>query len=439
MQDATTRAADSNAGSERTGYAHRPVPQSATIGVSYIAIIIIGGTIAVPGFLMAAEISKAAGFINAVWGFIIGCAILAALGTLCGLVGVRSRLSTYLVLRQAFGSKGFRVCNLLTASVSLFWYAIIGNLFGDALAEVSKSALGITVDARIFSLFGGLGMTAITLYGITALDKLARIVVPAMVLLLLYGLHKALGNYDHSALFAPSAGLMTISGAASAVIGAYSGGIVTLPDFLRYARSERGAAIAIIFALGISFPIVLTITAIPSILSGQDDLINIMLFLGIGVGALVILLFSTVSSNCLMLYSAGLAIAACSEKVRYWPTVVIIGTAATILSLFDVIALFIPYINLLAILIPALCGIYICDFFLIHRGRYGSDEPAYAYNWPAFVAWGAGALVGLGSLNGHLQIFGVSALDSLLSAALAYWALSRIRAGRVLRRAGASD
>lgn len=190
---------------------------------------------------------------------------------------------------------------------------------------------------------------------------------------------------------------------------------------------------AIFFALGLSFPLVLTITAIPSILSGQEDLINIMLFLGIGVGALIILIFSTVSSNSLMLYSAGLGLSSFSNRLRFWKVTALIGAGATILSTFDVVNLFVPYIGLLAISIPSLCGIYVCDFFLIKRGNYDTQalEHTPKFNIYAFIAWGVGIVTGLASSYYDSGLFGVPALDSMIPAFLSYWLIAGVFARRI--------
>ena len=61
-------------------YSHQPVPENERTDAYYIAVIIIGGTIAVPGFLMASNISQGAGFYPGLIGFIIGCQVLAITG-----------------------------------------------------------------------------------------------------------------------------------------------------------------------------------------------------------------------------------------------------------------------------------------------------------------------------------------------------------------------
>lgn len=408
-------------------YSHQPVPETDRTSAYYIAVIIIGGTIAVPGFLMSSQISYGAGFYPGLIGFIIGCQVLAVTGIFASMVGARSKLSTYLILRYSFGTSGYRFANYLIAAVMFFWFAILCNLFGAAAQEVVTIVIGFDTSKQWLSVVGGLVMVGITIYGFNAIQKMALLMVPLLALILLYGAYRSLSLGDIGMLSNPGDGALDIGAAISVVIGAYSGGIVTLPDYLRYARSERRALAAVYFALGISFPIVLTVTAIPSVLSGEQDLIKIMLTLGVGVSALVVLIFSTMSSNVGMLYSVGLSVAASSKKVKFWWSVALFGVLATTLSVFNVVTLFIPYISILGISIPSLCGIYICDFFFVNAQDYAVEkiESLPAYNWPAFVAWGTGFIVGGISVNGYITLTTVSAFDSVIAAAICYLILTR--------------
>ena len=403
-------------------YSHQPVPENERTDAYYIAVIIIGGTIAVPGFLMASNISQGAGFYPGLIGFILGCQVLAITGVFAGMVGARSKLSTYLILRYSFGVAGYRFANFLIALVMFFWFAILCNLFGAAAEEIVSIVTGMELSRQWLGVLGGLIMVGVTIYGFRAIQKMALFMVPLLAVILLYGAYRSVVSSDAGLLGGPGTGVLGIGGAISVVIGAYSGGIVTLPDYLRYARHPERALGAVYFALGVSFPIVLTVTAIPSVLSGEQDLIRIMLTLGVGVGALIVLIFSTMSSNVGMLYSVGLSIAASFKQVAFWRSVALFGLLATLLSIFDIVTYFIPYISVLGICIPSLCGIYICDFFYVNRQNYSPEklETLPAYNLPAFLAWGAGFLVGLLSVKGYITITTVSAFDSMLAAAFCY-------------------
>ncbi|MEJ8566205.1 cytosine permease [Elongatibacter sediminis] len=417
------------AGRDDYDYVHTPVPGEETTPAWRIALIIIGGTIAVPGFLMAAQISAGAGFQPALVGFIIGCQVLGLTGIVVSRVGVRSKLSTYMILQFPFGRRGAKFPSLLIGFVLFFWFAILCGLLGAAAAESMRTLLGFAWPEPVLAVAGGLAMVLITIYGFSAVTRMSMIVVPIMAAVLLYGAWRAWQVGDHALLAGEGTGVFGISAAISAVIGAYSGGIVTLPDYLRYARNPGRALAAVYFALAISFPTVLTITALPSILFGKEDLINIMLALGIGVGALIVLIFSTVSSNVGLLYSSGLALATATKKVGYRGGVILLGILASALSAFDILSLFIPYISLLGISIPSLCAIYMCDFYLVRKGDYSTESLLNHPDvfLPGFVGWTAGFVGGLVSHFGWVTLTTVTAVDSMIVAGGVYTLIARRR------------
>ena len=51
--------------SDSNDFSQQPVPSDQTKSSSHIALIIIGGTIAIPAFLMAAQLSNKLGFFDA--------------------------------------------------------------------------------------------------------------------------------------------------------------------------------------------------------------------------------------------------------------------------------------------------------------------------------------------------------------------------------------
>lgn len=88
------------------------VPSSATYSGRHIALVIVGGTIAIPAFLMAATMGASLGLRDAVIAFACGCFVLGSLAALTGLCGQKSGLSAYVLSEFAFGRWGGKVANL---------------------------------------------------------------------------------------------------------------------------------------------------------------------------------------------------------------------------------------------------------------------------------------------------------------------------------------
>jgi purine-cytosine permease-like protein len=73
-------------------------------------------------------------------GIVVGCLILTVIGILTSVLGSRTRLSSYMLARIAFGTQGSTLLNLAFAVSLLGWFGTNINLFGDALARKPEIA-----------------------------------------------------------------------------------------------------------------------------------------------------------------------------------------------------------------------------------------------------------------------------------------------------------
>ena len=406
-------------------YARQPVPTEKTVAGFQIALVIVGGTIAVPGFILAAQIAEARALGGAVPAFLIGSLILAVLAVLTGIVGTRTRVSTYVLARSSFGIIGARLVALVVSTALFGWFAVLAGVFGTALKEITLELFALDLPESIFIVIGALLFMCVTALGFRAIDKFAAIVVPAMLALLVYTAYTALADQPLSKLLSATEEDMSLGVAISAVVGTYIVGAVTNPDYTRYARTITHSVIASVLGLGISFPFVLTLAAIPSVTTGETDLIRIMIGIGIGVPALFLLVLSTWSSNALVLYSSSLSTASITHRLRYWQIVVLIAILGTILAILGVMNFFIPFLVVLGTAIPPIGAIYVLHHFWI------GDEPnPAAIEWAGLIAWVAGFLAGLTTASIEaIVVTGTPSLDALIAALLCY-ALLATRKGR---------
>lgn len=105
-----------------------------------------------------------------------------------------------------------------------------------------------------------------------------------------------------------------------------------------------------------------------AIFTGEYDIAVIMVKAGLGIAALVILVFSTVTTTFLDAWSAGISAESLSAKLNGKKTaiaVTVIGTAAAILFPMDDIT---GFLYLIGSVFAPMIAIQITDFFLLRRG-----------------------------------------------------------------------
>ncbi|GAA6153805.1 cytosine permease [Pseudoteredinibacter isoporae] len=410
----------------REDFSREPVPQEKTLSGVHIALVIIGGTIGIPVYLMSAKLGSSLGLAQAGPAFLMGCLVLGGLGALTSLSGSRSHLSTYMLVAFAFGKRGAKIVNLIIALSLLGWYAVTMNVFAQAMDSMVFDLSGYSFQHAWYIVIGSLLMCAVSIAGFQGIDKLALMLVPIMLLFLLYAALLATETRPLSEMLHTQQSALSFSQAVSAVIGSYIVGVVIQPDYSRFAKNDRHAMWAVFFALGISFPIVMLLSAVPGVATGEQDLVKIMILLGIGVPAFVLLLLGSWSSNVLSLYSSSLSVATIFTRVHLWQIIVMIGFLGTVLAFLNAQAYLVDFLLLLGIAIPPVAGIYAIEVLLFRRGHcdVNSLSQEASFNIVAFSAWIGAIIFGWLSQNHAVSLVSVSAIDSLIVACVLYSTLS---------------
>ena len=403
---------------ESADYSTSRVPSSATYSGWHIALVIVGGTIAIPAFLMAATLGATLGLRDAAIAFASGCLALGSLAALTGLCGQRSRLSAYVLSEFSFGRWGGKIANVAIASSLIGWFGVTSAMFGRTADMLVSLAFGVDWPMEIFVVAGSALIVGVTLSGFKGIDKLALALVPVMLVFL--GIAAWLSIEDVEDWSAPQGGSnpMTLATAISAVIGSYIAGVAIQPDYSRFARTKVAALSSAFLALGVSFPLVLFLTAIPAVAMNEPDVLNVLVQLGVGGFACLLLLLAAWSSNVLSLYSGSLSLATCFRRVQLKSIIVVFGVAGTALALTRVDQHLVEYLILLGITIPPIASIYAVET-LLFRSRFDEEarqqQPPFAVH--ALSAWVVAIVLGY---LAHKQVFTlttVAAIDSILVAA----------------------
>ncbi|MBC6402927.1 MAG: cytosine permease [Hyphomonadaceae bacterium] len=413
-------------------FAKRPVPENLTYSGFHIALIIVGGTIAIPVFIMGAQLSASIGFSQALPAFVLGCLILGVLGALTSYIGATSRYSAYMLTQFAFGRDGARIANLIVAISLIGWYGINANVFAIATGSLIEELYGVSPPIWIFVILGSVLMVGVTLSGFKGIDKLALILVPFLILFMSYAAVISVGDLKGAS---PQNSVITFRDAVSAVIGSYIVGVVIQPDYSRFARNLKHAMWAVFAALGVCFPVVIILAAIPAAATGEQDIIAVMAALGIGVPAFLLLLLGTWSSNVLSLYSSGLSIATILTRQTLARIVFGVGVLGTAVGLLTVQAYFVDFLILLGVAIPPIAAIYVVDGLYFRRGKYpaelGDTDAPIKLN--IMMAWALGVSAGAISHFGIATITTIASIDSILVTTAACLLLDKLS---VTRQAG---
>ena len=107
-------------------------------------------------------------------------------------IGATSRLSTYMLVQFPFGRLGGRIVSFLL-SITLFgWFGVTLMLFAQACRQTVIEIFGVDWQLASFTLAGSVLMVGTTIFGFRAIERLARVAVPLLAVLLIVGVYQVL-------------------------------------------------------------------------------------------------------------------------------------------------------------------------------------------------------------------------------------------------------
>ncbi|WP_193224585.1 cytosine permease [Bacillus sp. B1-b2] len=421
-------------------YSDKPVPRDKTKNYLSMALIWSGVGISLGLLLTGGTLGVGLSFKQTVLAAFIGGFVLAVITALVGIIGARTNLSTAMISRFAFGELAIIGIALIQAFGSYGWFGVQLGLFGDTAAVAWEETTGFGGNTTLFIILGGICMIATATLGYKALDALSKAAVPLLIILMGASVWKILQDNNVTDLWnlQGTEEPITIGTGVSLVISSFIVGAVVAPDVSRYAKSQKDTIIAAFMAFFIVTPLIVLVGTVMAQVTGSWDLVDIMIGLGWGTFALLVLMFAQWTSNDNNLYSSALGFAVVFKKLKKWQLTVISGILGIILSLFGIYDNFIPFLNILGVLIPPMGGVMIIDFYLFNSANYTIDKLAELpkIRLLSIGCWVLGSLVAILTTNGVITLTTISSLDGILVAALAQFILLKVSGNSLPKMGG---
>jgi cytosine permease len=411
---------------ESDEFSTSPVPWDRSIPWWKIALTNVLFSICLPTLITGLDLGIASPRRYFVSGIVVGSIILTFIGILTSVLGSRTRLSSYMLARIAFGTSGSMLLNLAFAVSLLGWFGMNINLFGDAVAKLAVALWGYSGPVWPVELIGGLAMTLTTLVGLRAINALAVIIVPILGIVCLMMLHKSLsaGSIGDILARAPPTG-QSFGDVVSAVVGGVIVGAVIMPDTCRFIEGSSGAVWTSIFTYFVTNIAVTVIGGVAALATGKLEILDLMLSMGLGAGAFALVIGGSWILNALNLYSAALSIGVAVPRSHRTLTTVVAGVGGTLLAFLQILDHFLTFLFYLSIVFVPVASILIIDFFLLRPEAYSAEgiRSIKAVEGGALLAWGLGAVIAVLGAAGFLHLTGIAAVDALLAAAIAFLGL----------------
>ena len=381
-----------------------------------------------PTFITGLEVSQALTPTNALLALVIGSLIIFVIGGVMGVIGAKTRMSSYLLVRVAFGDKGASLVNIAFAISLLGWFGVNINLFADAVSQLAKDVFDLEIPTLTLAIVASFCMTVTTVVGFKAINWLATLMVPVLAGVTLLLGYSALSEQSfQQILSAEKVATQSLGFGISSVVGAIIIGAIILPDITRFVEHWSGAVYTAFIGYVVVQLLVMGAASLAGATSGKTDILEIMLDLGLGIGASIIVIAGSWVLNSLNLYSAVLSTKATFPKLNSTLVTIALGLAGIAAALLNLLDNFITFIFYLSVIFVPVAGVIMCDYLFIRPQAYNIETLSdnRQIGTKGFVAWIVGAVYAILSSEGMIPTpSGIAALDAIVLSGLIYTALS---------------
>lgn len=391
--------------------------------VSWPRVAAISAMVAfsLPTFITGIEVYVNSSVTTGIYALVIASLLLTVIGALMGAIGGLTRMSSYLLVRVAFGEYGAALVNLAFAISLVGWFGVNLDLFAQAIQQLCLQLFQVTIPAWPVEIAAGGLMISTTIFGFKAINILASMLVPVLALVTFLMLFGAMDKLSFSEFFLINkAATLSLSAAVGAIVGAIIIGAIILPDITRFCKHWSGGIYTAICAFMVVQFLVLVVASFSAAAMGIGDVLELMLAIGLGIGAFIIVIAGSWILNSLNLYSTMLSIEAVAPSYTGKFKTIIIGALGVIAAFFNILDQFISFLIVLATVFIPVCGIIIVDFFFLNRKAYQFNQLKLSkrISWPAIFAWSVGAMYATLAEFGIIgSISSISSVDAIILSA----------------------
>ena len=397
-------------------YSLEAVPESARKGFWNMFFVMLGFTFFSASMSVGAKLGNGLDLSGFFWACLIGGVILSAYCGILAYIGSETGMTMDLLCRRTFGEKGSYLSSAILGFTQIGWFGV-----GVAMFSIPAAQL-MGVNEWVLTIIAGLLMTATAATGMKALEIVSYISVPLIVILGMYSMITATSDGGGlAAIFAQSAGGITLMTGIGYVIGSFISGGTATPNFIRFAKNSKIAVWTTVIAFFLGNTLMFCFGAVGGAFTGKDDIFYVMIAQGLAIPALIVLGANIWTTNNNALYTGGLAISNVSGVRMKFTTWIagIVGTALAIWLYWN----FVGWLNILNCALPPIGVLVILDFFK-NRKKFAAGGESSVVNWFNIAG------IVLGAAVANTLHWGIAALNAMIVAAICFFVGELLRKDR---------
>ncbi len=375
------------------GYDIKPVPRSKR---SYtfltLSAIWFGAGISIAEFWAGALLTPALSLWVALGIILLGHLIGNTIMGLIAVEGEETGLPTMVLSRAALGIKGSILPSALNYLQLIGWTAIMLIVGANAMNAVFGRGYTLWV------IFLGVLVTTWTYIGPKNWEKIEKAAAALLLLLALWLTYTTLEHFPLTSLMSKQGtGGMSMMLALDLVIAMPLSWAPLIADYSRFVREKGSAFWGTYIGYFVSSSLFYFVGALTNMAVGESDPIKIIAAYGLGIPAMLVIVFSTVTTTFLDVYSAAITYKNISPEADARKQVLLIGMLGTALALVFPVDRYEGFLLLIGGAFVSLAAIMLTDYFIVKKGydpkELLDERGRFAgYSIKALIVWLVGFL-----------------------------------------------
>ncbi|MGB4437766.1 MAG: putative hydroxymethylpyrimidine transporter CytX [Sedimentibacter sp.] len=319
------------------------------------------------------------GILAIIIGHVIGCILLYY----AGIIGAKSGKSSMESVGYSFGIQGRNFFAFFNVLQLLGWTAVMIIQGARAMGIMLNSNLGMQADI-IWCVVIGVTILIWVIIGAKNLEKVNIFAVGGLLILtiiLSFVVFKGNSTIKLS-------GEISFGAAVEMSVAMPLSWLPLISDYTKDAKNPVAATRVSVLAYFAGSVFMYLIGLGSAIFTGESDIATIMFKAGFGFLGVLIILFSTVTTTYLDVFSAGVSLKTINNKLSEKTMAVIVCIIGTIIAMFTPIEQYQNFLYLVGSVFAPMIAILIADYFILKK--YNLDKSVDITN---FIIWAIGFMI----------------------------------------------
>lgn len=348
-----------------------------------------------PAFLLGALLAEGMPIWPAIISGSLGYLIVVVGMVATGMMGCDLGLASCTCCEAGFGKSGARfIVSMIFAVNMIGWFGIQNGVCGEAFTNAVLAMTGIEIPVVISNTVWGVIMLLTAVFGVHALEKLDKISIPLLMIIMCYGTYLAFRIYGTGSLSdSSSVQSMSFMSGVALSFNFTAVGTITAADYTRFQRSRMDTVKSVFYGVFPMGVITLVMGILLTKMSGQYDISMVLIEIGLPLLGIIALVISTWTTNSTNAYSAGLNIvmALKLKDNRRREATLISGIVGIILCDLGILSHIEGVLSLLSYVVCPIGGVILADYWIVGKGKAYNFRPIDGVNWAGVIAWALGA------------------------------------------------